>query len=101
MHWQKRTGHACRRQGWVAQTRRGRGYVKQADGDIQFVVDFDGPALRGLAADAEVEPSSAVDAQRRAARSAICPQRGHRRLAHDRALQARRRGQAGRAARAT
>ena len=36
--------------GYVVQTRRGRGFVKKADGDINFVVDFDGPALRGLPA---------------------------------------------------
>ena len=42
--------------GWVVQTRRGRGYVKQPDGDLNFVVDFDGPALRELKADAKPEP---------------------------------------------
>lgn len=41
--------------GWVAQTRRGRGFVKRADGDINFVVDFDGGALRGLPSDS-LEP---------------------------------------------
>ncbi|MDQ6684625.1 MAG: glucan biosynthesis protein G [Pseudomonadota bacterium] len=42
--------------GWVVQTRRGRGFVKRPDGDINFVIDFDGPALRALPADAELEP---------------------------------------------
>ena len=41
--------------GWVVQTRRGRGYVRQADGDIQYVVDFDGPALRALGPDAVLD----------------------------------------------
>ena len=42
--------------GWVTQSRRGRGFVKRPDGDINFVVDFDGPPLRGLASGADVEP---------------------------------------------
>ena len=44
---------------WVVQTRRGRGYVRQPDGDINFVIDFDGPVLRLLSADAKLE--AAVD----------------------------------------
>ena len=47
---------------WVVQTRRGRGFAKRADGDINFVVDFDGPALRALAAGRSVEPVIWVDA---------------------------------------
>jgi glucans biosynthesis protein len=49
-------------QGWVLQTRRGRGFVKRPDGDINFVVDFDGPPLRGLADGAEIEPVVWADA---------------------------------------
>ena len=41
--------------GWVVQTRRGRGYVQRPDGDLNFVVDFDGPPLRGLKPDARPE----------------------------------------------
>ncbi|CAM5797042.1 Glucan biosynthesis protein G OS=Rhizobacter sp. Root404 OX=1736528 GN=mdoG PE=3 SV=1 [Rhizobacter fulvus] len=41
---------------WVVQTRRGRGYVKQPDGDLNFVVDFDGPPLRELKPEAKPEP---------------------------------------------
>ena len=41
---------------WVAQTRRGRSYGKLAAGEDKFVIDFDGPALRALPADARVEP---------------------------------------------
>jgi glucans biosynthesis protein len=46
---------------WVAQTRRGRGYVKDDDGSIGFVVDFDGPAIRKLPADAKLEGLVSVD----------------------------------------
>jgi glucans biosynthesis protein len=48
--------------GWVLQTRRGRGFVRQPDGDINFVVDFDGPPLRELADGAEIEPVIWADA---------------------------------------
>ncbi len=44
---------------WVVQTRRGRGYVRQPDGDINFIIDFDGPALRLLPAGTKLE--AAVD----------------------------------------
>jgi len=44
---------------WVVQTRRGRGYVKQPDGDLNFVVDFDGPPLRDLKP--EVKPEAVVE----------------------------------------
>jgi len=55
LHWQM-AGQLPAEVGWVAQTRRGRGYVKQADGDLNFVVDFDGPALRALKPDIRLEP---------------------------------------------
>ena len=54
LHWQM-AGQTPPGQGWVVQTRRGRGYVKQPDGDLNFVIDFDGPALRVLKADARLE----------------------------------------------
>ena len=47
---------------WVTQTRRGRGYVKNDDGSLGFVIDFDGPALRKLAPDARVEDIVSSDA---------------------------------------
>ena len=47
---------------WVTQTRRGRGYTRNDDGSMQFVLDFEGPALRKLPADAEVEGIVTVDA---------------------------------------
>jgi glucans biosynthesis protein len=40
---------------WVLQTLRGRGYTRNPDNTISFVVDFVGPALKKLPADAKVE----------------------------------------------
>ncbi len=54
MHWQM-NGQLPQGKAWVLQTRRGRGYVKQPDGDLNFVVDFDGPPLRELKAGARPE----------------------------------------------
>jgi glucans biosynthesis protein len=45
---------------WIAQTRRGHGYMRQADPSIGFVIDFEGPALN-LAPDANVESVVTVD----------------------------------------
>jgi glucans biosynthesis protein len=47
---------------WVTQTRRGRGYTRNEDGSIGLVIDFDGPALRKLPADTQVEGIVTVDA---------------------------------------
>lgn len=47
---------------WVSQSRRGRGYTRNDDGSIGMVVDFEGPALRKLPADATVEGDVTVDA---------------------------------------
>lgn len=41
--------------GWVVQTRRGHGYVRNEVSNLALVIDFDGPALRKLPADAKVE----------------------------------------------
>jgi glucan biosynthesis protein len=53
VHWQgteqKRPPGA-----WVTQTRIGRGYAELAEDEQQFVVDFTGPSLAALTADAEV-----------------------------------------------
>jgi len=64
LHWQgvKGADTAPPNKGWVTQSRRGRGYVKQPDGDLQYVVDFDGPALRALGAEAKLEPVIEVGA---------------------------------------
>jgi glucans biosynthesis protein len=55
LHWQM-AGTLPTGKGWVVQSRRGRGYTKQPDGDINFVVDFDGPELRSFKPDAKLEP---------------------------------------------
>ena len=55
LHWQM-ANETPPGVGSVVQVRRGRGYVKQADGDINFVIDFDGPSLRALKPDAKLEP---------------------------------------------
>ncbi|MES2994253.1 MAG: glucan biosynthesis protein G [Pseudomonadota bacterium] len=54
MRWQT-DGRLPTGRAWVVQTRRGRGYVKQPDGDLNFVVDFDGPPLRELKPEAKPE----------------------------------------------
>ena len=54
MRWQL-NGQLPVAKGWVVQTRRGRGYVKIPDGDLNFVVDFDGPPLRELKPEAKPE----------------------------------------------
>jgi glucans biosynthesis protein len=46
----------------VTQTRRGRGYVRNDDGTIGFTIDFEGPALKKLPADASVEVLASGDA---------------------------------------
>ncbi|MEO7116079.1 MAG: glucan biosynthesis protein G [Caldimonas sp.] len=62
IHWQG-TGTPPAGKGWVVQTRRGRGFVaKRVDGEINYVVDFDGPTLRSLAPTSDVEPVIWVDA---------------------------------------
>jgi glucans biosynthesis protein len=61
IRWQS-SGTLPADKGWVAQTRRGRGFARRPDGDLQFVVDFDGPPLRGLTPAAGLEPVVWVDA---------------------------------------
>ena len=55
MRWQL-NGQLPVGKAWVVQTRRGRGFVKQPDGDINFIVDFDGPPLRELKPETKPEP---------------------------------------------
>lgn len=54
LHWQ---GAKQRRppDGWVVQTRVGRGYAAPAEGEQQFAVDFTGPTLASLPASAPVK----------------------------------------------
>lgn len=46
---------------WVAQTRTGRGFHALAANEQQFVIDFTGPALDNLAADAAVKAVISTD----------------------------------------
>lgn len=55
LHWQG-TQQMQRPPGaWVTQTRIGRGFVELAEDEQQFVVDFTGPSLAALPADANVK----------------------------------------------
>jgi glucans biosynthesis protein len=54
LHWQS-TQEMRPPSGWVMQTRVGRGYSRLADDEQQFIVDFTGPSLAALPADAPVE----------------------------------------------
>jgi glucans biosynthesis protein len=46
----------------VVQSRRGQGYRHHPENSVGFVLDFDGPALRKLAADAKPEGAVSLDA---------------------------------------
>ena len=54
IHWQ---GDAQQTppSGWTVQSRRGRGWATPEPGELQYIVDFDGPALRALPPDAAVD----------------------------------------------
>ncbi|MFT3818575.1 MAG: glucan biosynthesis protein G [Rubrivivax sp.] len=47
--------------GWAAQTRSGRSYAALAADERQFIVDFEGPALAALPADAAVRAVASAD----------------------------------------
>ncbi len=47
LHWQG-TQATQPPQAWATQARRGHGWAPLAPGELQFVIDFDGPALRAL-----------------------------------------------------
>ena len=46
---------------WVAQSRRGAGYVRNADRGIAFMVDFEGPVFKMLPPDAKITGAFSVD----------------------------------------
>jgi periplasmic glucans biosynthesis protein len=50
---------------WVAQSRRGRGYLRKPDDSIGFVVDWEGGGLEKMPADARVEAVVSADANAR------------------------------------
>ena len=81
---------------WVVQSRRGRGIARVADGHIKFVVDFDGPALRLLPADADIEADVSVGTNAELAERNLFKNRVTGLVAHDRAREAHRSQQAGR-----
>lgn len=55
LHWQM-PGQTPPDRGFVVQTRRGHGYAKLGEGEINFIIDFDGPTLRDMKSDAKPEP---------------------------------------------
>jgi glucans biosynthesis protein len=60
VHWQKE--QETRPQlSWVAQTRRGAGYLRSPDKNIAFMIDFEGPALKKMPADAKLEGAFTAD----------------------------------------
>ncbi len=60
IRWQKQLEQ--RPQAWVAQTRRGHGYLAKPDDSIALFVDFDGPAFKRLAPDSKVQANLTADA---------------------------------------
>jgi glucans biosynthesis protein len=54
LHWQG-TQQQRPPGAWVVQSRVGRGFAELAENEQQFVVDFTGPALEALSADANVK----------------------------------------------
>lgn len=55
LHWQGTQQMQRPPGGWVVQTRIGRGFAELAEDEHQFVVDFTGPKLAALPADAMVQ----------------------------------------------
>ena len=60
LHWQK-AHETVPLQSWVTQTRRGSGYVRAPDKGIAFMIDFEGPALAKLPADAKLQAAFTAD----------------------------------------
>ena len=48
--------------GWVTETRRGRGYMRNDDGSVELHVDFEGPTLSQMPWSAIIDTTSWVDA---------------------------------------
>jgi glucans biosynthesis protein len=64
VHWQ---GSALQQPpaGWTVQSRRGHGWAQPQPGELQFLIDFDGPALRALPAGAPVVAQASAGAHGR------------------------------------
>lgn len=60
VHWQKEI-ETRPLTSWVTQTRRGPGYAPVPDKGIAFMIDFEGPALKKLPADAKLEAAITAD----------------------------------------
>ena len=88
---------SARRAAGSTQSRRGIGYSQASDrralaGQVQYVVDFDGPALDALPPGAAVRAVVTADANGRVLEAAAYPQSRRQRLAHDAARAAHRPG---------
>ncbi len=83
LHWQGTQQMRRPPGGWVAQTRIGRGFAEMATDEQQFVVDFTGPSLLALPADANVKAIVSCTRQWPGHRKQRVPCRRHWRLAHD------------------
>jgi glucans biosynthesis protein len=59
--------------GWAVQARRGQGWAPLKAGEVQYVLDFDGPALRALPAGAAAEAVATVGAGARVVESRAWP----------------------------
>lgn len=59
LHWEAEREHRPPG-GWAVQTRMGRGWAPLPPGEAQYVVDFDGPVLDALPADARLEAVATV-----------------------------------------
>jgi glucans biosynthesis protein len=59
--------------GWTVQSRRGRSWAEPLPGEIKFVIDFDGPALRALTTGAEVKAVASATANARVIDSRAWP----------------------------
>ena len=56
LHWQGDKTHRPPN-GWAVQSRRGRGLQPLGPGEVQYVIDFNGPTLAALGPEAEVQPA--------------------------------------------
>ncbi len=55
VHWQGEAWQRPAEGAWTVQTRAGRGFQPLAAGETKYVIDFDGPRLRALPANAAVK----------------------------------------------
>lgn len=60
LHWQGASAKTTPPLASTVQSRRGRGWAAPLRGEVQHLVDFDGPALRALPADSRVEAIASV-----------------------------------------